>query len=178
MKKKLFWILYFGVAIGANILAAVLLPEYIVFKWYSLFPIIFFILCAFLAWITIPGKEITPNSWYQLKKTIVRLRYDRQVGFYEEAEKERDPIIQIALEKSYRIIHVGLLIILPFLFMCIFLFPYYVKFLTCSIPLVILEVITWFSDLMTYRKHNRQNAKKLQQEREEQERREELGRWK
>lgn len=39
MKRKLFWILYFGISAAAIVLAALLMPEYIVFNWYSLFPV-------------------------------------------------------------------------------------------------------------------------------------------
>ena len=49
MKRKLFWIIYFATAILMIAVAALLMPEYIIFNWYSLFPVGYIIVIILLA---------------------------------------------------------------------------------------------------------------------------------
>ncbi len=83
MKKKLFWILYFGVAIGGVTLAAVLLPEYIVFNWYSLFPLGYMTLNIVFAFIA--ASEL-PNKFWNWK-----LEHQRIYFSGGEVDKPRSP---------------------------------------------------------------------------------------
>ena len=177
MKKKLFWILYFGISAVAITLVAVTLRKHIIFNCYSSAPLIYFIFHVYIAWLANPKREKTPNTWYELNRRLCNLAYDRRVGFYEKSEEEQDTIIKHAMEKGSRILFVGLLILTPLVFLCVFLFPYYIKLLS-GLPFVILSYIVWAFDMAGIRAGDRQKEKMLQKEREEQERREELGRWK
>ena len=50
MKRKLFWIVYFGLFVVLITIAALLMQECVVLNWFSLLPIVYILICAFLAW--------------------------------------------------------------------------------------------------------------------------------
>lgn len=49
MKRKLLWILYLGLSVVVIAVVALLMPQYIVFNWYSLFPVGYMVIAVMFA---------------------------------------------------------------------------------------------------------------------------------
>lgn len=49
MKRKLFWIIYYGITIGSIIVATILLRKHICFSWFSIYPILYLVVLSYLS---------------------------------------------------------------------------------------------------------------------------------
>lgn len=177
MKRKLFWIVYLVVATLCATLFLIIFQEYRTFGLSSLFLIVMLPLFIYLMWVTSPFTTVKETEWHRFQTKILHLRYDKQLKFHEDVTEKRDDISQ-ELNKSFFVVHLGLLFVCPAVFVCIFLFSHIIKIIVLGVPFVLLIYCAWFISLKKLRKINRQRFENELQERREQEKREELGNWK
>lgn len=75
MKKKVFWIIYYAVALTMLCVALILFRDYITFTWYSAFPIGYSAIMLFLIW-------FYPNKYdkvlWNYRKQMVWMPYENQ----------------------------------------------------------------------------------------------------
>ena len=174
MKRKLFWILYFGISTAAIVLAAVLLKEHIIFNWWSAIPIGYFLLVALCAWTFSSRMYQYRVDSFNFRTIFNRIKYDRKLGFFEtDGIQEFDEI-------SNRADHCfcqASLCILP-------LFPVFVLFLPTAAKICcgLTVLIPYFTGCgyACYLSHKAEEKRRseIAKQRKEQERREEMGRWK
>ena len=112
-KTWIFWICYYGVAIVANVLAAVLLREKWNFNGWSAFPIVYIAVLVFL-------------SWYYPSK----LHYKR---IYEKNELSGEPqwyqhTFKKGIQPTLKFLSVFFAICVPFYFMFIHVYSFFHKY--------------------------------------------------
>ena len=171
MKRKLFWILYFGISTAAIVLVALLMPEYIIFNWYSLFPVAYMI-CVILLALFFPSKLNARFAiWYEEQCRIKWGSRPLDDPFFEEDELvEMDHDLHIRLSKTF-------LLFLPFwmLFVVFFLnVAKIVSFLIIFVPIL----MAFYFTMRDVARINNEIHNQLENERKEQEQREQFGRWK
>ena len=180
MKRKLFWVLYFFMATLCATLFLILFREHENFNLMSLFLIIMLPILVYLMWITSPFAKVEENyqnGWRRFQTKIFHLRYEKQLKFYEDDPEKQENVSKSLIKESCLVLHLGLLLICPAVFVCIFLFSYIVKIVVLGVPFVLLTYCVWLIDLIKLRKLNKQRLENEKKKRIEQERREELGKW-
>ena len=137
MKRKLFWIVYLVVATLCATLFLIIFQEYRTFGLSSLFLIVMLPLFIYLMWATSPLTTVKETEWHRFQTKILHLRYDKQLKFHEDVTEKRDDISQ-ELNKSFFVVHLGLLFVCPAVFVCIFLFSHIIKIIVLGVPFVLL----------------------------------------
>ena len=178
MKRKLFWILYYSIIITFNVVSTILFRAYWCFDWtYSIFPILYFIFSICILCICFIGRIQDKSNSFQLRgnlwANLYHLRFDKDLGviaeertpYYAGHKEEREKFIQLA--------PTHFLFLAPLYLFPIFFFSPSLKILS-GVPCII---IFSFDSIYAYVFAKNQRFKKLQEERREQERREELGKW-
>ena len=180
MKRKLFWIIYFAVAILMIAVAALVIPHYIVLNLYSLFPIGYFLFASLFAWLSSDHTYKLRINSRNFSRIFYRIKYDRQLGLSENDEPGAGKIISEFDAETNLFYHCtcqAMLLLLPFLIAFIFFFSTTAKII-CGFSILI-PLVWGFSNagLASYRA---EKARKMEiaRARKEQERREELGKWK
>ena len=171
MKRKLFWILYFGISTAAIVLVALLMPEYIIFNWYSLFPVAYMI-CVILLALFFPSKLNARFAiWYEEQCRIKWGSRPLDDPFFEEDELVKmDYDLHIRMSKTF-------LLFIPFWMLFIIFCTNTAKILSILI-VFIPTLIALYLTMQDVAKTNNEIHAQLEKERREQERREELGKWK
>ena len=170
MKRKLFWVLYFTTAIFLITLAALLMPEYVVLTWHSLFPV-GYILSVILLALFFPSRLNARFAiWYEEQW---RIKWGRPLDdpFFEEDELvEMNYDLHIRLSKTF-------LLFIPSWMLFIIFYTNTAKILSILV-VFIPTLIALYLTMQDVAKTNNEIHAQLEKERREQEKREELGRWK
>ncbi|MBR7111981.1 MAG: hypothetical protein IKC75_03560 [Clostridia bacterium] len=176
MKHKLFWILYFVIAILMIAVAALLMPQYVILTWYSLFPVFYIVLSLLTAKWNSPSNREKRIAFEQGRLRLFSIQYDKQLGLV--TEDHHDEKIRRFLERDERkcvddFVHKAFFVITPLFLPFVLFFGAVIKILSCSmwIPVAIGALICSF-------RVTNERIRKREKEREEQERREERGEWK
>ena len=171
MKRKLLWILYFGISATAIVLAALLMPEYIVFNWYSLFPVAYMI-CVILLAMFFPSKFNARFAiWFEEQMRIKWGSRPLDDPFFEEDELvEMDHDLHVRLSKTF-------LLFLPF-WMPFVIFGLNVAKIVSSLIIFAPILIALYFTMRDVARINNEIHNQLEKERKEQEQREQFGRWK
>ena len=194
MKHKLFWIIYYSSAILLNVVAAIVLREHWNFNWFSAFPIGYILLIVWFQWYYPSDFRIAYVNWdntsNRMKHALYRTKYDKDIGFYEQPEPDNsytnaDNFYHHRITK-WSEQHVAvtkhvcrlLLLVLPIFLMWIFFFSNYAKGLSGLIIIPLTHIIGYSYDIILTKRNKDARQNDLRKELEEQERREELGKWK
>ena len=171
MKRKLFWVLYFTTAIFLITLAALLMPEHVVFNWYSLFPV-GYILSAILLALFFPSKLNARFAiWYEEQWRIKWGSRPLDDPFFEEDELVKmDYNLHIRISKTF-------LLFIPFWMLFIIFCTNTAKILSILV-VFIPTLIALYLTMQDVAKTNNEIHAQLEKERREQEQREQWGRWK
>ena len=171
MKRKLFWILYFGISTAAIVFAAVLLPEYIVFNWYSLFPVGYIIVIILLA-LFFPSKLNARFAiWYEEQ---YRIKWGRPLDNppLPTEDEEWKMMLDYNLTRSK--------ILLLFIPLWLLFIPFFsdkakiFSFLAAIAPTI--AMLSYMAAAAHRANEDYHNL--VEKERKEQEQREQFGRWK
>ena len=95
MKRKLFWVLYYSISVLLVALAVILLPEFIVFNLYSLFPVGYMVLNVLFALI---AASKLPNKIWNLRREQIRLFHGGRI--YENPPLDRPYNRQYAITSA------------------------------------------------------------------------------
>ena len=180
MKRKLFWVLYFTTAILLITLAALLMPEYIVLTWHSLFPVGYCLLLALFAWLSSDRMHsYRINSW-NLSHIFWRIKYDPKLGLSENDEDGVGKILSDFDEETNQVDHIicrAMSYFIPLLFIFVFFFSVTVKILSGFAVLIPLFIGFGYGVFASIKAEQKRKAE-IAQMRKEQEQREQWGRWK
>lgn len=176
MKRKLFWILYFGISAATIVLAAVLLKEYIIFNWWSAIPAFYIAISLLVSQWNSPSNREKRIAFEQGRLRLFAFQHDKQLGIV--TEDHYDEKIRNFIERDERkyvdyFVHKAFLAVTPLFLPFVLFFDVVIKMLSCGIwiPIAICALI--FSFRITS-----ERIRQREKEREEQERREEQGEWK
>lgn len=171
MKRKLFWIIYFAVTILMIAVAALLMPEYIIFNWYSLFPVGYIAINILLAFFSTSNLRKKIWAWNMEHR---RIHYWGGEINSDYCFAEKDFPYNEDYNKTTAKIF---LLFLPFWFIFILFFINKAKIISGAIFFAFLcaELIHMCVDDANSAKKERQE---LEQELKKQVSREQEGRWK
>ena len=175
-KSWIFWICYYGAAITANVLAAVLLRDRWNFNGWSAFPIFFTAISIF--WLFFFSSKFAANYFEELHIKD-RLYFDKN---FDEAKyrayaqaREQDETVKKNSAAARKFFTGFTLLCIPFFWMYILFFANYIKAFSWLIPGIayIIVGLVWFSLHDDGAEIKKQRAKELKEQQE----REELGKW-
>ena len=176
MKQKPFWVLYYSIALLLNIVAAIILRAHLCFNWWSVIPVFYIVLSLLTAKWNSPSNREKRIAFEQGRLRLFSIQYDKQLGLV--TEDHHDEKIRRFLERDERkcvddFAHKAFFVITPLFLPFVLFFDVVIKILSCSmwIPVAIGALICSF-------RVTNERIRKREKEREEQKRREELGKWK
>ena len=172
-KSWIFWICYYGVAITANVLAAILLRDKWNFNGWSAFPIVY-LLVAY-GWIWYFRSKLYEDrceEYYLFFKRFYRKDFN-EVKYHEDVDRQqKEQKRKAADNKAFTII---VLLCAPILSIFILFFSTAAKalsFLVAGVPFL-LGILIWLISQNDASNLNKQREEELKEQRE----REELGKW-
>lgn len=170
MKKKVFWIIYYAVAVLALVVALIFLRELINFSGYSAFPIVGTLLLIVQVFFY-PSRQRNNLYFWKIHREM------RRWGYYEEfSEKQKEALYQEELPFTRRASKVALFCI-PFVIACAWFCSVPIKIISGFFPLI--PSFTFLIRLFSYEiKEAKISDENREKELEEQKKREELGKWK
>ena len=176
MKRKLFWIIYYTLAIILNIIWVIAFHAYWCLSWISIFPIAYFIVAVYIVYTSSPNTLRQKSKWRQFKEDMFHLQYDNRLGVISQdtvTGNFRHVKTELANVKENKLAHAQFLIISPLFLSFIFFFSATFKILS-GLPFLLIP----FNSVYSYFITASERVKKYEQERLEQEKREEQGKRK
>ena len=173
MKKKVFWIIYYAVAITVLSVTLVLFGDYITFTWYSAFPIAYITIAVIVVVLMFFDSHRSPDDLVEDMKRariISKLPLDYPPLPSAENVARESRISDHMTAKAF-------CVCMPPILFFVFWGSNMAKILS-----VLFLVVSYFATILMMVSRVSAEAKKkssmIQQERKKQEQKEELGKWK
>ncbi len=169
-KLHIFFICYYAAAIIGNVLAAVLLRDRLNFSAWSAFPIAYILISIYLSWFYPSRFRIKIR---QIKSIEMRVKYEKGNGIVVSPPPNEEDYWREDDKFASKIF----LACIPPFFPFIFFLPFGAKILSGLFLLIPYAATTIYCIVFIKKQTEAHNAK-LQQQRKDQQKQEELGKWK
>ncbi len=169
-KSHIFFIFYYATAMIGTALAALFLRDHLIFNDWSAFPIAYILLSAYLAWFYPSRFRI---KYDQMTSVKMRVKYEKGSGIVVNSPPKEEDYWREDDKFASKIFLACIPVILPF----IFFFPLGAK-ISSGLFLLIPYAATTIYCIVVIKKEIDTHNDKLQQQLNEQQKQEELGKWK